>query len=334
MMVAAADPIVLAPTRAVALGLVLGLGLLGRSGAAEPGREAERRALAYLEHEVPRWARENHCYSCHNNGDAARALYDARSRAEPVAPGSVEDTTRWLSRPEGWDHNGGEGPFSDKRLARVQFAASLVEAVRSGALADRGPLTRAAERLAADQSADGSWPIEDGGRIGSPASYGRPLATLVARDTLRAADPEKYREAVARADGWLRARPVASILDASIAILATSGRADAPADPLRARAFERLREGQSGDGGWGPFVDTPPEPFDTALALLALARLEPTAETRAMVRRGRAYLASVQSPDGSWTETTRPPGAESYAQRLSTAGWATLALLATRDPEP
>jgi hypothetical protein len=49
-----------------------------------------------------------------------------------------------------------------------------------------------------------------------------------------------------------------------------------------------------------------------------------------MIQRGRAYLLSSQQGDGSWPETTRPRGAESYAQRLSTTGWATLALLATR----
>ena len=34
-----------------------------------------------------------------------------------------------------------------------------------------------------------------------------------------------------------------------------------------------------------------------------------------------------QEPDGGWVETTRPSGNQSYAQRVSTSGWATLALL-------
>ena len=59
----------------------------------------EYRALAYLAREVPRWARENKCYSCHNNGDAARALYKAVRLGEPVPREALQDTSRWLRRP-------------------------------------------------------------------------------------------------------------------------------------------------------------------------------------------------------------------------------------------
>ncbi len=85
-----------------------------------------------------------------------------------------------------------------------------------------------------------------------------------------------------------------------------------------------LRRGQSSDGGWGPAVTSPPEVFDTALALLGLAEVGGPPE---LIARGRAFLEKMQYADGSWPETTRPPGAESYAQRISTTGWATLALL-------
>ena len=49
-----------------------------------------------------------------------------------------------------------------------------------------------------------------------------------------------------------------------------------------------------------------------------------------MIAAGRKFLIEEQLDDGSWTETTRPPGNVSYAEHMSTAGWATLALLATR----
>ena len=77
-------------------------------------------------------------------------------------------------------------------------------------------------------------------------------------------------------------------------------------------------------------MTSPPEPFDTALALLGLARSGDSDQVRRMIARGRGFLIARQREDGSWVETTRPPGAESYAQRMSTTSWATLALLATR----
>jgi hypothetical protein len=48
------------------------------------------------------------------------------------------------------------------------------------------------------------------------------------------------------------------------------------------------------------------------------------------IAHGRDYLTRSQSSDGSWPETTRPTGQESYAQRISTTGWALLALLDSR----
>src|SRR5260370_35108678 len=82
---------------------------------------------------------------------------------------------------------------------------------------------------------------------------------------------------------------------------------------------------QSSDGGWGPHPMAAAEPFDTAVVLLALR--EPAA-----VARGRAFLIARQRPDGGWPETTRPPGAQSYAQHISTSAWATLSLLADVEP--
>jgi hypothetical protein len=301
--------------------------------AAEPPSpaEAEARALTFLEREVPLWSRENKCYSCHNNGDAARALFAAAGQGRPIPRPALADTIRWLTRPDDWDHNGGEGPFSDKRLARIEFTSALADAIQTHQLDDVGPLRRAAERLAADQAPDGSWPLEGGDLLGSPATYGRPLATLMASEALSRADPVRYQKAIDSARRWLLAHEVRNVMDAAV-VLWTCG----PTGPaaIRQRCLDFLRPAQSSDGGWGPYPASPPEPFDTALVLIALIRSHPRPdpEIRGQIRRGREFLASIQQDDGSWPETTRPAGAVSYAQRLSTTGWATLALVATRDP--
>jgi hypothetical protein len=128
-------------------------------------------------------------------------------------------------------------------------------------------------------------------------------------------------DAIKRAREWLRKVKPDSVLTAATLIMANTE---------RQQSLNLLRAAQTSDGGWGPYAKSPPEAFDTAMALLALTEVRKEAGVEDSIRRGRAFLISQQQPDGSWTETTRPSGGESYAQRLSTTGWATLALLMTQ----
>ena len=48
-----------------------------RAFAQAPSTSALDRAVAFLSVEVPKWHGENRCFSCHNNGDAVRALVQA-----------------------------------------------------------------------------------------------------------------------------------------------------------------------------------------------------------------------------------------------------------------
>jgi squalene cyclase len=308
-----------------AVALILG-SLWNGAGEAD---EAERRAVAFLAAEVPRWARENHCYSCHNNGDAARALFRAKAAGMPFDESAIRDTLVWLARPEVWDKNGGEGPSSDKGLARIEFALALAAAVESGSESHRHALRRAADRLAADQVADGSWPVQDEA-LGSPATYGRGLATALSARVLAQADPERYAAPIARARHWVRSRRIASVIDAAAILFSEPAMAKVDRSEPARRALEFLGTSQAKSGGWGPYPDTPTEPFDTALALLAVAPHRSEHALAAASVKGRAALLAMQRPDGSWPETTRPAGGVSYAQRMSTAGWATSALIATR----
>jgi len=285
------------------------------------------RAIAFLSREVPQWSAENKCYSCHNNGDAARALYAAKRLGRSVRERALADTTRWLSKPEGWEHNGGEGEFNDKRRAGLQFAAALAEAKEAGAVRDREALDRAAALVAGFQDKDGSWVIDTGGIPGAPATHGTALATYLARRTLQRLDERKYAKAIAAADAWARKTAVKSVLDAAAILVLLERADDGDAAAQRKKCLELIRKGEAKDGGWGPHVTSPSEVFDTAVVVLALASQPPDDELRAMRARGRKYLVAEQQGDGGWKETTRPGGAVSYAERISTAGWATLALL-------
>ncbi len=290
--------------------------------------EPTDKALAYLSREVPAWSREHKCFSCHNNGDAARALYEAVRLGRDVPKAATEDTDAWLAQPERWDRNGGDGPFSDKVLARVAFASGLASAWEAKRVeASRTPLIAAGQRLIQDQDADGSWRVDEADPVGSPATYGRPLATWLASEALRRADAEEFRPAIDRASGWLgRVEPANAPSAAVVLLSAVKGdRVDA--------ALAWFRRAQAGDGGWGPFATAPPEVFDTALGVLALTKHRDRPGVADRVRKARAFLVDNQRPDGSWAETTRPSGGESYAQRLSTTGWATLALLSCDGPK-
>jgi hypothetical protein len=297
------------------------------AAAPEPGID---RAVAYLTREVPRWQRENHCASCHNNGDGARALYTARRLGYRVASSALATTTAWLEHPGQWDANRGNPAFSDKNLARIQFAASLVEAFDAGVVRDRSALVAAANSLLDSQQADGSWHVDAGAAVGSPVTYGPYLATHMARRALQSAArysrDDRFATPIARATDWFAAARPTTILDRAVVILAIPERVADPADPQLAA----LLEARNPDGGWGPFRHAPSEPFDTAVVLLALDAVKERApQARAAIAGGRAWLLKSQLDSGDWPETTRPAGLQSYAQHVSTAAWAASALILT-----
>lgn len=331
----------LAAAIAVATGLVAAAAVSAQPVSPQPPEASpEARAVAFLSAEVPRWPVENSCYSCHNNGDAARALYTATRLGQPVAPAALRDTTAWLADPAAWDDNAVGLEFADTTLARIQFAGALVDAMRAGAITDTMPLADAAAMIATDQSEDGAWRLDTSGSIGSPATYGTALATWAALRALEQADTPELAQVITRGQAWVRDVEVQTVIDAAAVVLALGVADDTAAVAQRQRCLELIRTGRAPSGAWGAYVASAVEPFDTALVLLALqpllGRPDLTAPAidgdtlREAVAGARAFLVDEQLGDGSWVETTRPAGQQSYAQYISTTGWATLALLATR----
>ena len=311
--------------------IAIGGGIAAQSRhSALPG-SPEAKALTFLQREVPAWKQHNGCFSCHNNGDAARALYAAIRKGNRVPTGALAETNAWVSDPKRWEQNKGDPGFSDKKLANLQFAAALVAAIEAGQLKDQEPLRQAARKLVNDQSADGSWQIDAAGTVGSPATWGTPLATWMALQTLRQANLSEAEEAVQKAERWLLQAKPNNVLTAATLVLAFARDSSEAVRRKHAESLQLLRRAQTQDGGWGPYADAPPECFDTALVLLALETVRTQPGIAAMIQRGRKFLLAQQNADGSWPATTRPSGGDRYAQMMSTTGWVALALLGTKE---
>ena len=312
-----------------ALVVAAGLAAIAATAAAQPNPTgaAIARGVKYLSVEVPKWKAEHPCYSCHNNGDAARALLVASSSGFDIGR-ALDDTLTFLRQPANWNQSKAAEGFDDKQLARVQFASALAVAHEHGR-APRSDLEVAAKLLIADQKPDGSWTLDQSQSIASPATYGTIIATWSARATLKASLLRPGHPAIDAADKWVRGLKPQNVIDCAAVILALDRAVDPRAEELRAGCVTILRNGQSRDGGWGPYVTTAPQVFDTAMAVLALKEIDGL-EFTAAAARGQAYLVKHQRSDGSWPETTRPADQESYAQRISTTGWAMLALLSGR----
>lgn len=303
---------------------------------ADPNGVPVARGVDYLKKEVPKWKAEHPCYSCHNNGDATRALLVAGAKGYDIGT-SLDDTLTFLRQPSQWNQNkSAPGGSDDKVLARIQFASALAVAERHGKAASTD-LDAAAKLLVADQQADGSWQLDNSQSLGSPATYGTILATASARTSLIASGIQPDNFTIVQIDKWIRGLTPENVIDAAGTVLALELSSDVMAENLRRNCLSILRQGQSPEGGWGPYVTAAPQVFDTALAVLALSSLEPEPrlarsayrpeELKDAIANGKKYIVSQQRPDGSWPETTRPANQESYAQRISTTGWAMLALL-------
>jgi hypothetical protein len=315
-------------------------------------RPAIERAIHYLTDQTAQWAAETTCYACHHHGDGARALMMALERGWPVPPQALLASRPWLSAPRRWDEEGRQGEFFDPTLSAIQFGSAMLVARQVYAGDWDAAIQAAAAQAAQRQQADGSWQIDAPGTLGSPITYGPFLATARGRELMIAAG-SRYDAQRQRAERWLARQVPRSVMDAAVLLMIEQrGFLDRETEQLET-CLALINRGQQASGGWGPYVVAQPEAFDTALVLLGLERLrtanrdaeEPQRVEGASalsrpalpdsiaksIATGRRYLVATQREDGSWPPTTRPAGALSHAQRVSTTAWALLSLL---DTEP
>ena len=320
----------------LARAIVLIISILAESSQARDLKQASLKAFQYLEKESLQWVQENKCYSCHNNGDAARALFLTSPKLAARFSGPQwRELIEWYQEPDKWNEASNRELDLSPTLGLVQFAATSIEAQRQ-TLRPMPPsgYARIRSLILAAQHEDGSWHLENEGQLGSPATYGNVLGTLRALEILAKLPTAQSKTATDRAINWIdQQNPHASIeLAAGSQILKLSTR---PKEQAKSRLWlRRLRDQQNRNGGWGPFRSQFSEIFDTAIALIALCS-QPKPDIEAgVILAGRSFLIENQESDGGWLETTRPSGGTSYAQHISTTAWALIALNKTEAISP
>ena len=104
-----------------------------------------------------------------------------------------------------------------------------------------------------------------------------------------------------------------SVPDAASVLIALESYSSLEATAQVQRCLDLILGSQASDGGWGPYMNSPSEAFDTALVLLALFPLADEPRIQELIEQAWAYLIGIQFATGGWPATTRPPGAPSYA---------------------
>lgn len=304
--------------------------------APELADKAIAKAIAYLAAETPKWRTENRCASCHHQGSAVRALLVAKAKGKLKNDESLENSLEWLEHPEKWADNHGDPNASDPLLAEIQFGASLSEAEQRNPGRFRDALPQLAKQIVKRQSKDGSFALENSEGLASPITLGPILITAYARAIFT---PRKlgattestsaFEQETKLASTWLLAFKPRNTLEASSLLIALTPGQESKAARATSRDTARkiVLESAHVGGGFGPYVNSPAEVFDTALAILALSRDEHASEHHALIAKAKKQLIKWQLEDGSWEETTRPSGGISYAHRISTTAWALEALL-------
>lgn len=292
-------------------------------------RPSLERAIEFLGSQVPAWPRENQCFSCHHQGDGARALASARAQGWKLPAETLDSSQQWLEKLEDWHHQKGDPNAKDPLLADLQFSMTRMLLMPSSMASETEShlwFRSVGERLLPHQKEDGSWALESVPTVGTPGAPGSAWATFWAWRLLKAAAYPAFSPARERAEKWLLQIPIQHVPNAACKLLFVQER-DQGAQGESILCLEFLMKSQSRFGGWGPYPGSPAEIFDTSLALIALATHARDERIAMIMKRGASFLIAEQLQDGSWQETTRPSGGKSHAQWISTSAWATQALL-------
>ncbi len=307
----------------------------GMARASEPQPDvaaAVRSGLALVEKAAANYPNNRQCFSCHHQTLPMLAMTEAPNRSKDrdellkdqgeFTRESFEAQTKELNAGKGI---GGSAMTVSYGLWALHLAGQAPSKTTEAMV----------EFLLKTQQSDGRWAS---GSRRPPLEESSVTATALSALGMKryATDGQRgaAKEAVAKAEAWLKRAPVKSQEDRTSKLfgLASLGASPSEIAALRASAIETQR----GDGGWASADDLPSDVYATGQTLYRL-RTTGLSTKDPVYRRGVAYLLKARQPDGSWKVETRakpvqvffdngdPHGKDQFISTPATA-WAVAAL--------
>lgn len=144
----------------------------------------------------------------------------------------------------------------------------------------------------------------------------------------RLSSTDEVAKAIVRAQNWLKSTKRGTTIDSRVLrlLLESRKRVSGQVDSL----LSELLNAQHNDGGWGWQKEDESDAWATGMALYALSQLE-LADKSDSVARGRAFLESTQTKNGSWHVEGKLKKNPEMASYFGTA-WAVIGLAKTHQP--
>ena len=314
--------------------------LIGASAQADEPTDVDAaidRGLAFLAKDAVAWKEKHNCVSCHHAALIVWSMREAKQQGWTVDEPLLAELTKWIAE-SGDGKTTAPRPESAPRALNskpIWFALGLeADAEPDGATLDG--LKTLLATVKEDQTDDGSWTTWPETRPPIFGGNDDSNTTLALLSLLPAAARGDESVIAARDKGvaWLAARPVDDDAQSVALRLILWQRLERPAEEWRP-LVERIKARQNDDGGWSQTADMVSDAWATGQALYALAHAGIKSDDPA-VARARAFLATTQNEDGSWTMTSRPSktgdtGAKNLVP-ITGAGsaWAVLGLVRSR----
>jgi hypothetical protein len=303
---------------------------------AEPQRDLHAgilKGMAYLETKGLTWMRAQKCASCHHVPMMVWVQKEARRRSIEVDEAGLQEATEFLlagdNRANILDNPDKPRP-GDENSAKMGPLYALLAFRENPALPAADPdetIPRWTAYLRSKQQADGSWlahrakpPIS----LNDEESMTLTVLYSLGADVVSNADAKQSQTLARR---WL-ASNFKGVTHHSLCWSILAGYE-------REAAAAQLLQRQNADGGWSQTKEMASDAHATGQALYAMLSRRTQGTDDAALVKARDFLLKTQTPDGSWSITSRPrPDKEDSAGAnnlepitYAATAWAVLALL-------